>query len=71
MDNSAAVDQAENVGAGKKTEHYKRWEYYLREAQLDGRIKAFFIRSKDQLADCLTKVLDKGTYLNFVKRLFA
>eukprot|EP00965_Chrysotila_dentata_P049865 1653039-Pleurochrysis_carterae.AAC.1 len=30
MDNSAAVEQADHAGASKKTEHYKRWEYYLR-----------------------------------------
>eukprot|EP00965_Chrysotila_dentata_P142553 4711918-Pleurochrysis_carterae.AAC.1 len=30
MDNSAAVEQADHASASKKTEHYKRWEYYLR-----------------------------------------
>eukprot|EP00965_Chrysotila_dentata_P025719 854558-Pleurochrysis_carterae.AAC.1 len=63
MDNSVAVEQADHPGASKKTEHYKRWEYYLREFQLDGAIKAHFTRMCDQLADCLTKVLDETTFL--------
>eukprot|EP00965_Chrysotila_dentata_P086576 2858753-Pleurochrysis_carterae.AAC.1 len=62
MDNSAAVEQADHAGSSKKTEHYKRWEYYLRECQeLDGSIKAYFIRTCDQVADCLAKVLHKTT----------
>ncbi|NJR41756.1 MAG: hypothetical protein HC767_02915, partial [Akkermansiaceae bacterium] len=69
MDNSAAVEQADHAGASKKTEHYKRWEYYLRECQLDGSIKAHFIRTCDQVADCLTKVLDKTTFLKLRQHL--
>eukprot|EP00965_Chrysotila_dentata_P102327 3378059-Pleurochrysis_carterae.AAC.1 len=59
MDNSTAVEQADHTGASKKTEQYKRWEHDLRECQLDGSIKAHFIRTCEQVADCLTKVLDK------------
>eukprot|EP00965_Chrysotila_dentata_P214464 6188198-Pleurochrysis_carterae.AAC.1 len=68
MDNSAAVEQADHAGASKKTEH-KRWEYYLRECQLDGSIKAHFIRTCDKVADCLTKVLDKTTLLKLRQHL--
>eukprot|EP00965_Chrysotila_dentata_P039549 1314588-Pleurochrysis_carterae.AAC.1 len=63
MDNSAAVEQADHAGASKKAEHYKRWKYYLRECQLDGSTKAHFIRTCDLVADCLTKVPDKSTFL--------
>eukprot|EP00965_Chrysotila_dentata_P178991 5911122-Pleurochrysis_carterae.AAC.1 len=63
MDNSAAVEQADHAGASKKTDHYERWECYLRECQLDGSIKAHFICTCDQAADCLTKDLDKTTFL--------
>eukprot|EP00965_Chrysotila_dentata_P139099 4600111-Pleurochrysis_carterae.AAC.1 len=56
MDNSAAVERADHAGASKKTRHYKHWEYYLRECRLDGSIKAYSIRTRDQVADCLTKV---------------
>eukprot|EP00965_Chrysotila_dentata_P256837 6212686-Pleurochrysis_carterae.AAC.1 len=48
MDISAAVTQAGYACASKKTEHYERWEYYLREGQLEGSIKAHFIRICDQ-----------------------
>jgi hypothetical protein len=68
-DNSATVDQAENVSATKRTEHYKRWEYTLREAQCDGEIKSIFVRTTDQVADILTKVLDKTAYLKHVKNI--
>eukprot|EP00965_Chrysotila_dentata_P016672 553346-Pleurochrysis_carterae.AAC.2 len=69
MDNSAAVEQADHAGASKKTEHYTRWEYYQREYQLDGAIKAHFIRTCDQVADCITKVLDKTTFLKLRQHL--
>eukprot|EP00965_Chrysotila_dentata_P128852 4260270-Pleurochrysis_carterae.AAC.2 len=52
MDNSAAVERAGHVGACKETESYQRWEYYLRECQLEGAIKAHFICTCDQMADC-------------------
>eukprot|EP00965_Chrysotila_dentata_P241677 6204421-Pleurochrysis_carterae.AAC.5 len=57
--NSVAAEQANHAGASKKTEHYTRWEYSLHERQLYGSIKAHFIHRCDQVADCLTKVLDK------------
>eukprot|EP00965_Chrysotila_dentata_P169210 5588191-Pleurochrysis_carterae.AAC.1 len=69
MDNSAAVEQADHANASKKTEHYKRREYYLRKCQLDGSIKAHFIRTSDQVADCLTKALDKTTFHKLRQRL--
>jgi hypothetical protein len=69
MENSATVDQAENLSASKKTEHYRRWEYTLREAQTDGEIKAVFVRTAEQVADILTKVVDKTTYLKHVRGL--
>ena len=69
MDNTAAVAQAENLSAGKKTEHYKRWEYTLREAQTDGEVKPCSIRTTQQVADVLTKVLDKTTFLKHMKAL--
>ena len=71
MDNTAAVEQAENVGSSKKTEHCKRWEFHLRECQLEGQIKAHFIRTVDQLADALTKVLDKTTFLRMLRRMLS
>eukprot|EP00965_Chrysotila_dentata_P004486 145882-Pleurochrysis_carterae.AAC.2 len=69
LDNSAAVKQTDHAGASKKTEHYNCWEYYLRECQLDGLSKAHFIRTCDQVADCLTKVLDKTTCLKLRQHL--
>eukprot|EP00965_Chrysotila_dentata_P003423 111290-Pleurochrysis_carterae.AAC.1 len=71
MDNSAAVEQADHAGGAlKKTKHYKRWEYYLRECQLEnGSIKAHFIRTCDQVGDCLTKVLNKTTFFKLRQHL--
>jgi hypothetical protein len=69
MDNTAAVEQADHNGASKKTEHYKRWEYTLRECVLEGSIKPIFIRTQYQLADILTKVLPKTTFLTALKKL--
>jgi hypothetical protein len=36
-----------NLSASKKTEHYRRWEYTLREAQADGEIKSVFVRTAE------------------------
>eukprot|EP00965_Chrysotila_dentata_P222751 6193157-Pleurochrysis_carterae.AAC.1 len=69
MDNSAAVEQADHAGTSQKSEHYKRWEYYLRESQLNGSINAHFISTCDELTDCLTKVLDKTTFLKLRQHL--
>eukprot|EP00965_Chrysotila_dentata_P146894 4849716-Pleurochrysis_carterae.AAC.1 len=64
MDNFAAVsEQADHAGASKKTEHYKRWEYEICEGQLNGWSKAHFIRMCSHMADCLTKALDKTTFI--------
>ena len=71
MDNYAAIQQAAQNGTSKKTEHYKRWEYTLREEHLEGRIKPVFVRTVYQLADALTKVLSKTTFVNFLKNVFA
>eukprot|EP00965_Chrysotila_dentata_P049000 1625357-Pleurochrysis_carterae.AAC.4 len=69
MDKSTAGEQTDHAGASKKIEHYKRWEYFLRECQLDGAIKAHFIRTCNQVADCFTKVLDKTTFLKLRQHL--
>eukprot|EP00965_Chrysotila_dentata_P154983 5120849-Pleurochrysis_carterae.AAC.1 len=69
MDNSAAVEPADHADASKKTEHYKRWEYYMRECQLDDAVKAHSIRTCDQVADCFTKVLDNTTFLKLRQHL--
>eukprot|EP00965_Chrysotila_dentata_P113436 3749088-Pleurochrysis_carterae.AAC.1 len=71
MDNSAVVEQADHAGASKKTEQYTSAgsSYYLHECQLDGMIKAHFIRTCDQVADCLTKIHDKTKFLNLRQHL--
>eukprot|EP00965_Chrysotila_dentata_P228618 6196709-Pleurochrysis_carterae.AAC.1 len=68
MDNFVAVEQADHAGASRKAEHYKRWEYYLRECQFDA-IKAHFIRTRDQIAVCLTKTLTKTRFLKLGQHL--
>eukprot|EP00965_Chrysotila_dentata_P130344 4309732-Pleurochrysis_carterae.AAC.2 len=40
MDNPAAAEEADHATALKETEHYKRWEYYLRECQLDSALSS-------------------------------
>ena len=65
IDNSAALDLSKKLGVQTRTAHFLRWQHYLRWLVLHQYVDIFFITTKEQLADMLTKVLDMSTFLTF------
>ena len=64
-DNTAAQKIANNVTAIKRTKHIDVRHHFLREHVEQGTIKLVHVATKDQLADVMTKVLGKVTFLRF------
>lgn len=64
IDNSGAIDLCERVGVSKRTEHFQRWQHYCRYMARHHIItKLHFVRTHEQLADQLTKMGDKTSFL--------
>lgn len=63
VDNTAAIDVAEDIGVSARTKHFERVLHYLREQVASLRINLNFVRTHYQRADIFTKALDKTTYL--------
>ena len=70
IDNSAAMDLSEKLGVQTRTAHFLRWQHYLRWLVLHQYVELFFVVTKEQLADMLTKVLDMSTYLAFCRIIY-
>ena len=52
------------MGASRKSEHFRRWEQFMRYAVVHGYSYVHLCSTKDQLADGLTKVTNATQYLN-------
>lgn len=63
IDNSATKPVAQDEGVKRKTEHFMRWQHHLRWCVMNGYVVVFWISTKNQPVDMLTKVLDKTTTL--------
>ena len=63
IDNSGAIDLCEKIGASKKTEHFQRWQHYCRYLVKHLITKLYFVRTHEQVADQLTKMGDKTSFL--------
>ena len=63
VDNSGAIDMCEKVGVSKKSEHFMRWQHYCRYLVSHGILRMHFVRSHEQVADQLTKMGDKTSFL--------
>ena len=70
IDNSASLDLTKKFGVQTRTAHFLRWQHYLRWLVLHQFTELFFIATKEQLADMLTKVLDMSTYLAFCRLIY-
>jgi len=64
VDNSATPPLTEKMGASRKSEHFRRWEQFMRYAVVHGHSYVHLCSTKDQLADGLTKVTNATQYLN-------
>ena len=70
IDNSAALDLSKKLGVQSRTAHFLRWQHYLRWLCLHQYVELFFVPTKEQLADALTKVLDMTAFLLFCKQVY-
>jgi len=55
------------MGVSKRTEHFQRWQHYTRYLVSHAALKLHFVRTHEQLANGLTKVADKTSYLTMRK----
>jgi len=62
VDNQAAIAISNNPIFHGKTKHFKLKYYFLREVQKNKEIQLIYCRTKDQLADILTKPLSKTRF---------
>ncbi|KAB2602711.1 hypothetical protein D8674_003716 [Pyrus ussuriensis x Pyrus communis] len=68
-DNKAAIDISHNPIQHDRTKHVEVDRHFIKE-KLDGNIIQFsFVKSKDQLADILTKVVASQAFYNFLVKL--
>ena len=63
-DNDATRLTAINPGTTARTKHYEIWMRYCRELYLNLVIEVNWVPTKEQIADLLTKPLDKTTFLS-------
>jgi len=64
VDNSATPPLTEKMGASRKTEHFRRWQQFMRYAVVHGHSYVHLCSTRDQFADGLTKVSNATQYLN-------
>ena len=70
IDNSAVGPLTKNLGVTKKTEHFLRWQLYLRWLVINKFATVIWTPTKDEPGDICTKVLDSATFLKHKKNLF-
>ena len=63
IDNSATKPVSQDEGVKRKTEHFLRWQHYLRWLVMHGYVVVFWISTKNQPVDFMTKLVDKTTFL--------
>ena len=68
-DSDAARLVIVNPGTTARTKHHEIWMQYCRELVLKRLIAVEWISTKAQVADALTKPLDKTTFLRFREEL--
>jgi hypothetical protein len=63
VDNTAAIDVANNLGVTGRTKHFRSSIHYIRDEVMLQRLTIHHVRTDFQLADLFTKALDKTTFL--------
>lgn len=63
VDNTAAIDVANDYGVTARTKHFERVMHFLREKVADLFIKMVYVNTKHQLADIFTKALDRADFI--------
>ena len=70
VDNTAAIEVAENVGVTGKTKHFETCIHYFRHEVQHGRIVPIHVLTNYQRADGFTKGLDRKKFLEWVVALY-
>ena len=70
VDNTAAIEVAENVGVTAKTKHFETCVHYFRHEVQHGRIIPIHVLTSHQRADGFTKGLDRTKFLEWFRALF-
>ena len=68
-DNKAAISISENPIQHDRTKHVEVNKHFIKEKLEAGLIELSFVRSEDQLADILTKVVNGKTFNNTLCKL--
>ena len=69
IDNSATGELTKKMGATKRTEHFLRWQHYMRQLVNYNYAKVFLVRDADQRADIATKVVNLTKYAIMVREI--
>jgi len=69
IDNSAVEPLTKNLGVSKKTEHFMRWQLYLRWLVINKFAIVIWTPTKDESGDICTKVLDTTSFLKHKKTI--
>ena len=67
IDNSALPALTENMGVSKKSEHFRRWQHFLRYLVTHGYSYIHLVRTYEMHANALTKVDNKDAFFKFCK----
>ena len=70
VDNTAALDVAENLGVTARTKHFDQAIHYFRDLTQLKRIVGEHILTSFQRADGFTKGLDRTKHIEWVKGLY-
>ena len=69
VDNTAAIDVANDIGVSGRTKHFDRAIHYVRDLTQLKRILPVFVNTFQQRADGYTKILDKSTFVKWVSNI--
>jgi len=69
IDNTAAIDITGKMGSSKRTQHFLRWQFYVRYMVQHLYTRLIYIGTKRQIADALTKIIDATLFYSFRKHL--
>ena len=67
VNNESAIKLGQNPEFYKKSKHIDIQYHYIREAIQDNKVKLIYINTKRQLADLLTKNVNRTLFREFIK----